>query len=60
MEQMVALVEWYERDGYRADVDEVRKEFPGLWSMAEFLHNCRWGDPAISYASFADGSFDAS
>ncbi len=58
MEQMVALLEWYKRDGYKASVEETRKKFPGIWTMSEFLENTHWRDPSVSYESFSDGSFD--
>lgn len=59
MDQMVKLVEWYERDGYQADVAATHEEFPGVWRMADFLRETGWGDRGRSYESFSNGSFES-
>lgn len=53
-EELLRIIDWYERDGYIADVDATRAAFPGLWTFPEFLTATGWSDRSRTYESFIE------
>jgi len=48
------LIQWYRQEGYQADVDQLRQEFPGLLSTFEdFLRETHWANADLSYEDLA-------
>ncbi|WP_338124979.1 NmrA family NAD(P)-binding protein [Fischerella thermalis] len=46
------LIQWYRHQGYQADVERLRIEFPGLLTtFGEFLEETNWADPKLTYES---------
>ncbi|PMB42426.1 NmrA family protein [Fischerella thermalis CCMEE 5205] len=46
------LIQWYRHQGYQADVERLRTEFPGLLTtFGEFLEETNWADPKLTYES---------
>lgn len=56
--ELVQLIEWYDNFGHQVDVAAVQSEFPGIWTMEDFLRETDWGNPQRSYESFSNGSID--
>jgi uncharacterized protein YbjT (DUF2867 family) len=45
------LIQWYRHQGYQADVESLRAEFPGLLTpFSTFLAETHWADTALTYA----------
>jgi uncharacterized protein YbjT (DUF2867 family) len=48
--ELFALIQWYRKKGYQADVAQLRREFPGLLTtFSEFLEESNWANPELSY-----------
>lgn len=48
--ELFALIQWYRKKGYQADVAQLRQEFPGLLTtFSEFLEETNWANPELSY-----------
>lgn len=58
-DELLRIIEWYEDEGYTADVGATHATFPGCWDFATFLAATDWGDTERSYASFSDGTLEA-
>jgi uncharacterized protein YbjT (DUF2867 family) len=44
------LIQWYRKQGYKADVPSLRQEFPELLTpFAEFLEETNWANPELTY-----------
>lgn len=44
------LIQWYRHQGYQADVQHLREEFPGLLTpFQEFLQETQWANAALTY-----------
>lgn len=44
------LIQWYRNQGYEADVQMLRKEFPGLLTtFQEFLQETHWNNATLTY-----------
>jgi uncharacterized protein YbjT (DUF2867 family) len=53
-DELLRIIDWYERDGYIADVAATHEEFPGCWRFPEFLAATSWADGARTYESFLE------
>ncbi|MGI2902777.1 NmrA family NAD(P)-binding protein [Tolypothrix sp. VBCCA 56010] len=52
--ELYALIQWYRRKGYQADVQHLRQEFPGLLTtFDEFLQETNWGNKELTYDSLS-------
>lgn len=50
--QLFKLIQWYRHEGYQADVQHLRQEFPDLLtSFPEFLQETHWADETRTYES---------
>ncbi|QIR36208.1 NmrA family NAD(P)-binding protein [Tolypothrix sp. PCC 7910] len=50
--ELFNLIQWYRHQGYQADVQQLRKEFPGiLTTFSEFLAETHWKNPELTYES---------
>lgn len=48
--ELYNIIQFYRNQGYQADVNQLRKEFPGLLTtFAEFLQQTDWGNKELSY-----------
>ncbi|BCX08619.1 MAG: hypothetical protein KatS3mg066_2478 [Fischerella sp.] len=46
------LIQWYRHQGYQADVERLRAEFPGLLTtFGEFLEETNWANSELTYES---------
>jgi uncharacterized protein YbjT (DUF2867 family) len=46
------LIQWYRHQGYQADVQRLRAEFPGLLTtFGEFLEETNWANSELTYES---------
>ncbi len=47
--ELYALIQWYRRKGYQADVQHLRQEFPGLLTtFDEFLQETNWANKELT------------
>lgn len=50
--ELFKLIQWYRQEGYQADVNALRQEFPGLLTtFPEFLQQTHWSNPELTYDS---------
>lgn len=50
--ELFNLIQWYRHQGYQADVQQLRQEFPGLLTtFSEFLAETHWKNPELTYES---------
>ncbi|BAY99359.1 NmrA family protein [Tolypothrix tenuis PCC 7101] len=50
--ELFNLIQWYRHQGYQADVQQLRQEFPGLLTtFSEFLAETHWNNPELTYES---------
>ncbi|BAY29571.1 NmrA family protein [Nostoc carneum NIES-2107] len=50
--ELFNLIQWYRHKGYQADVQQLRKEFPGLLTtFSEFLAETHWQNLELTYES---------
>lgn len=50
--ELFKLIQWYRKEGYQADIDALRQEFPGLLTtFPEFLEQTHWSNPDLTYES---------
>ncbi|HEY9726213.1 MAG TPA: NmrA family NAD(P)-binding protein [Chroococcales cyanobacterium] len=50
--RLFELIQWYRNQGYQADVQSLREEFPGLLTtFREFLEETNWANPQLTYDS---------
>ena len=48
--ELYNIIQFYRNQGYQADVDRLREEFPRLLTtFAEFLQETDWGNAELSY-----------
>jgi uncharacterized protein YbjT (DUF2867 family) len=40
--EVATMFDWFERSGYRADISAVRRRYPGMRSLADWLITSRW------------------
>jgi uncharacterized protein YbjT (DUF2867 family) len=41
-EEMTIMYRWFENDGYRADLTQLRRLFPALTDLESYLRECGW------------------
>jgi uncharacterized protein YbjT (DUF2867 family) len=52
--ELYALIQWYRTKGYKADVNHLREEFPGLLTtFSEFLTETNWANAELTYESLS-------
>jgi len=51
--ELYKLIIWYQEKGYQADVEECRKQFPGLLTFKDFLERTKWSNPENTYETLA-------
>ncbi len=57
--QLFKLIQWYRHEGYQANVQHLRREFPNLLtSFQEFLQETQWADKTRTYESLQSLSFE--
>ncbi|MBD2340299.1 NmrA/HSCARG family protein [Calothrix sp. FACHB-156] len=50
--ELFNLIQWYRHQGYQADVQKLRMEFPGLLTtFSEFLAETHWNNVELTYES---------
>jgi uncharacterized protein YbjT (DUF2867 family) len=48
--ELFTIIQWYRKQGYQADVRNLREEFPGLLTtFSEFLAETNWANPELTY-----------
>jgi uncharacterized protein YbjT (DUF2867 family) len=53
-EELLAIIRWYENEGYTADVAATHATFPGCQDYAQFLAASNWADRSKTYDSFIE------